>query len=66
MLCVSAEDRVDAAVIAEQCKHVRDMINSVVTGPLPMKDPDMKSQFEINRRGQLGWESGQWFFIKEV
>jgi hypothetical protein len=77
---VAAEDKVDAAVIAHDLKHTKEIENARVEGPLKVS-PQLQSILNEGRRGQLGYKmnppispflSGNstpphdpWFFIKE-
>lgn len=66
-LFIIAEDRVEAAILAEQFKHVRDMLNCTVSGPFPPHNDSLKALMESGRCGQvaLNVQTQEWSFVRE-
>ena len=67
---MSATDRVDAALIAQQFGHVREMEHATVCGPYDQMngEPGLKEILEAGLRGQLVKDlvAVKWMLIKEA
>jgi len=64
---IIAEDRVEAASMAEKFGHVRDMMNCTISGPFKAHNESMKKLIESGQCGQIALkvDTQEWFFVKE-